>query len=247
MSHNLAIPTTMLVEHARAAYPQLLAVVLVGSAARGNEHGLSDLDLLCIGEDLPEYELGVIEGRLVALQGKSEEAVRRDFSNPVVCAQAVPSWRDSRILHDPDERATALQKEAIDWHWGVVDAELASTVAGEVIGYAEEALKLIAAARGGYLTAAAVQANLIAIHLTPVIAAANRQLFPSENALWDGSAGDPEWFAGLAEIQAAAPLQAASIALKLYLKAVELASPGMTTSQRAVAALVQQHAKEQIR
>ncbi|WP_018155875.1 nucleotidyltransferase domain-containing protein [Demetria terragena] len=247
MPRNLAIPTETLVKHARAAYPQLLAVVLVGSAARGNDHDLSDIDILCLGENLPGYELGVLEGRLIALQGKAEEAVRRDFANPILCAQAVPSWRDSRILHDPDYRATALHQEAIDWNWNVVDAELASTVTREVIGYAEEALKLIAAARSGHLTAAAVQANLIAIHLTPVIAAATRRFVPSENALWDGSAGDPEWFAGLAEIQDADPRQAASAALTLYLKALDVASPGMTTSQQAVADLVQQHAKKLIR
>ncbi|WP_431886579.1 nucleotidyltransferase domain-containing protein [Micromonospora wenchangensis] len=227
-----------IVDAVRATRPDVEGIVLVGSFARGEQHALSDLDVICLGNDLPEYELTVWDSRLVALQGKSVAQAQEDLLDPAICAQAVPSWRTARILHDPDGVAASVRAQAQAWDWPLVQGRLEQWAAETVTGFAEEALKLMAAIRDRRDVAAAAQAQLIAVHLTPVMAAAHHELFTSENALWHGTAGDPRWFEALARVLPSEHWTAARGAVGLYLYAVDATYAWMSPAQRGVADFV---------
>jgi predicted nucleotidyltransferase len=233
-----------IVRAVRTGWPDVEAVVLVGSFARGEAHPLSDLDVICLGNDLPAYELTVWNSRLMALQGKSVAQAQKDLLDPAVCAQAVPAWRSARILYDPDGVAATVQTQAQTWDWPLVQRELEQWAAKTVTDFAEEALKLLAAIRDRRDVAAVVQAQLIALHLTPVMAAAHHELFASENALWHGIAGDPEWYAALARVLRSGRRSAARGVVGLYLYAVDATYAWMTQRQRAVVELVRTSAEE---
>ncbi|SCL17667.1 hypothetical protein GA0074692_0223 [Micromonospora pallida] len=217
---------------------------MVGSFARGEAHPLSDLDVIGLGNDLPEYELTVWNSRLMALQGRSVAQAQKDLLDPAVCVQAVPSWRGARILYDPDGVVAAVQAQAQAWDWPLVQGKLEQWTAKTVTDFAEEALKLLAAIRDRRDVAAVVQAQLIAVQLTPIMAAAHHELFASENDLWHGTAGDPRWYEALARVLRSDRRSAALGAVGLYLYAVDATYAWMTQTQRAVVELVRTSAEE---
>ncbi|MGB3634462.1 MAG: hypothetical protein WA982_10525 [Rubrobacteraceae bacterium] len=58
-------------------------------------------------------------------------------------------------------------------------------MAEKVTGYAEEVVKLVAALKNDNCPTAAVQRNLLAVHLATVLAVHHRLLYDSENHLWE--------------------------------------------------------------
>jgi len=215
-------------------YPCVEAVVLVGSVARGDAHDLSDIDLICIGEEIPGYELVAHRGFLVSIQGKSTSQVRKDMLDPGVCAQAVPAWRTGRILLDKFGAAASLRTAARDWSWSLVEGSVERWAVETVTGFAEEAIKVVAAIHAKKEVLAATQASLIVLHLGPVMATYHGLLFSSENALWDSTGGDPTWFAGAKKVFGSDALTGARAALQLYRYAASTVAPLASARQREV-------------
>lgn len=170
------------------------AVVLTGSHARGTATDASDLDFVVIG-DGPSYLLDVREGVLVAQAWANVDEHRRRLSEPGEVGTAVPGWREAVLLHDPDAVAATLKQEALDWSWEQVEDHCDRWVAEKLIGYAEEVQKLVAAMRDERKLIAAVQRDLLAVRLAPILAVHQRLLYGTENVLWDrvGDAMGLEW------------------------------------------------------
>jgi len=170
------------------------AVALTGSHARGTAASASDLDFVVIG-DGPSYLLDVREGMLVSQAWAHEEKHRQRFDEPGEVGTAIPGWREAVLLHDPDAIAASLKREALDWSWRRVEDLCDRWVAERLIGYAEEVQKLVAAIRDGKKLTAAVQRNLLAVRLAPILAVHHRLLYGSENVLWDrvGDVMGSEW------------------------------------------------------
>jgi predicted nucleotidyltransferase len=159
------------------------AVVLLGSRARGDATSASDLDLGVIG-DGPDYRLDVRDGVLVAESWASESERRAAFARPGDVGSAVPGWREAVVLHDPLRAASRLKQEAEDWRWERCE-DCDQWVAQQIVGYAEEVQKLTAALVGCHRLRAAVQRDILALRLAPILSVHHRMLYGSENVLWE--------------------------------------------------------------
>jgi len=216
------------------------AVVLTGSHARGTATAESDVDLVAIGEG-PGYELRAASGRLVSVTWRTAAAQQDQFGRPRGAVLAVPAWRSAVIISDGAGVAADLQEQARNWSWAELVSPPAEWVAAELTGWAEEVHKLAAALRRGRPRVAAVQRNLLATQLAPVLAVHFRLLADSENDLWDlvAARSGESWVSvqdralGLAGESLAGSCQAA---LDLYAAAVSLARDAFTEQQRQVVA-----------
>ena len=215
-----------------------LAVALTGSHARGEATEASDLDLIVVG-DGPAYMLEVREGVLVAQAWASEQEHRARLAHPGQVGSAVPGWSEAVILHDSDGVAARLQREAVGWTWEPHAEECDAWVADEVTGLAEEVHKLAAALQAGTTLTAAVQRDLLALRLAPILAVRLRLLYGSENLLWDriGELMGADWRAAQAAAFSTGGESfedSCAAALQLYRMAEERAAPLLDDRQAAV-------------
>jgi hypothetical protein len=169
-------------------------IALTGSHARGNATSRSDLDVIVIG-DGPRYFVEVRDGVLVAQAWSTEAEQRRRFGDPREVGTAVPGWREAVILHDPDGHGARLKQDALDWNWQQIDDLCDRWVADELVGYAEEAQKLVAAVESQQVLSAAVLRTLLAFRMPRIVSVHHRLLYGSENVLWDqvGDVMGAEW------------------------------------------------------
>lgn len=170
------------------------AVALTGSHARGDATGASDVDLIVIGNG-PRYLAEMCDGLLVAQAWSTEAEQRRRLGDPGEVGASVPGWREAVLLHDPHGVAARLKQEALDWTWEALGDRTDAWVADRLVGYVEEAQKLVAALDDGRTLTAAVMRYLLAVRLPPILAVHCRLLYGSENVLWDrvGEAMGAEW------------------------------------------------------
>lgn len=212
------------------------AVVLAGSVVRGEAGTESDIDLYAFG--FPSgYFLERQGGRLISITWRRPEDEREAFRTPAKAGAVVPAWRTARVLFDPQGVAAALQREARTWTWDTIGAErLDRYVAEEITGLAEEVHKLVAALRAGNRWTAAVQRNILALHLAPVLSVHRRLLYETENRLWEMVAGSmgPEWRQAQNEAFEAALEPSSRAALRLYALAAGAAADTLGPEQREV-------------
>ena len=169
-------------------------VALTGSYARGNATSRSDLDVIVVGE-ASRYVVEMRDGLLVAQAWSTEAEQRRRFGDPREVGAAVPGWREAVILHDPDARGAGLKEEALAWNWQQIDDLCDEWVANQLVGYAEEVQKLVAAVESQNVLTAAVLRTLLAFRMPRIVSVYHRLLYGSENVLWDqvADAMGAEW------------------------------------------------------
>lgn len=216
-----------------------LAVVLMGSHARGDAMENSDIDLIALG-DGPEYRLERRYDFLISISWIEAAAVRLQFKSPRDAPGAVPGWRTAVLLADRNGIARDLQQKARDWTWKIVgDEALHLYVAEEITGLAEEVHKLVGLSARGNLTAAAVQRSILSFRLGVIMAVHCKLMFETENSLWDlvnERLGTP-W--SLVQARAfglgdESFFETCIAALDLYRLAVECVAPLLNARQRAV-------------
>ena len=146
----------------------------------------------------------------------------------------VPGWREAVILHDPDGAADRLQQEAFAWTWARLGDRADGYVARALTGLAEEVAKLRASLARGRTLTAAVQRDLLAIGLAPIMAVHLRLLYGSENVMHAqvGERMGDDW----RRAQAGAFAADCDAAIQLYRIAADAVAPLL--GQRAVVELV---------
>ena len=171
-----------------------VAVALTGSYARGDATSASDLDLMIVG-DGADYVLDVRDGVLVAESWASEEAHRTRLNSVREVGSSVPGWREAIVLHDPEGVAIRLKDEALNWSWEQLGDRPDEWVAEQLVGFAEEVQKLVAALDEHRMLTAAVQRDILALRLARILAVHHHLLYGSENLLWDqvGEQMSAEW------------------------------------------------------
>lgn len=216
------------------------AVVLFGSFARGQASAHSDIDLLALGSGEKRYEWR--DGRLVDVAWVPVEAARQQFTDPGAVGAAIRGWREAQIQYDPAGIAGDLQRDAIAWTWDRLGPHAADAwVAREVAGLAEEVFKLVAALEQRRALTAAVQRNVLVLHLAGIVAVHHRLLYGSENRLWDmvAEALGPAWAdaQGCTMGLSAPPFEeTCRAALTLYRLAADDAQHTYDDQQRAIIA-----------
>lgn len=165
----------------RLAGEGAVAVVLMGSFARGVGRTESDVDLVAIGDGAP-YRLEREEPFLVSVSWRSEAEVLREFERPELVGTVVPGWREAVVLDDRDGAAARLKAAAEGWAWDSIVEEANRWASEQVVGHAEEVHK-IARTITAPTAEAAVLAPLLAFRMAKVVAVRRRMLYQSEREL----------------------------------------------------------------
>jgi hypothetical protein len=160
------------------------AVVLGGSWARGDAHRASDLDLWVFGCG-HGTDVRWREPFVVVVDRRSAAEERRRLRNPPTVGGSVPGWRTAVPLYDPRGVARRLAAEARRFRWAPIAARCDRWVAGQLVAWAEEAVKLVRALASGDAATAAVQRNLLVDALAFVMAIRRRRFWGSENRSWE--------------------------------------------------------------
>lgn len=213
-----------------------LAVVLAGSVVRDEAGPESDVDIYAFGSR-SGYHLERHGNRLVSITWQDPDAERAAFVNPSRVGAVIPAWRSALILADSNGLAARLKADALAWTWDTIGEDnLNGYVASEVTGLAEEVHKLVSALRDGRFWTAAVQRNILALHLAPILSVHLRLLYETENRLWDLVAegmGD-QWRAAQDRAFTAPPADSFRAALQLYALAAAATSALLSPEQRDV-------------
>jgi hypothetical protein len=128
--------------------PDVIAVGMVGSYARGQEAKYSDVDLDIYVSQTREkpydrYTLRYWDNKLVSLKYALLEDERAALSNPRRAIWAVPGLQGTKILLDKDGSLAELQKSAGHFDFSLLQTEADEFAAEQVMGCAEEVHKIL--------------------------------------------------------------------------------------------------------
>lgn len=135
-----------LIDHLVERYrtPSTIAIALLGSHARGEATPYSDVDLLIFEDTTPvTYHLEYLDGRLISISHTTIDSKRADMQQPQTAIWAVPGLRTCQILFDPQGHLADLCQEANAFEWTPLQAAANAYASEQVMGYAEEAHKIL--------------------------------------------------------------------------------------------------------
>ena len=125
--------------------PDVHAVLLVGSHARGDAGEFSDVDLKLLLRDgahhiVPATHL--VDGLLVTVGGVTPDEAEEWFTNPAISVIAIQGVRDAWVLFDPDETGAQIKQRAHAFIWdAAMQAKANAWVSAEMVGWIEEVYK----------------------------------------------------------------------------------------------------------
>ena len=223
-----------------------LALLLVGSYARGEACRSSDIDLA--RHVAADVEHGAIvcsideAGRMVTVKTLCAARQAAALTDPGAAVWQVPTLRDAVILFDRDGTAAGLIDRARTFSWDDLSEAADRHVAAEVAAYAEEALKIsggLAAGRPGQIVYGVMG---LVLGLADVMAVHRRVFVTSENRVFDialeAMSDRPAWcdaFRRAVGYDNAGPRARGRAALTLYDETVSLVDDLFAADQRAVA------------
>jgi hypothetical protein len=170
--------------------PDVTAIGMVGSYARGQEVKYSDVDLDIYVNQLPEspydrYTLRYWDSKLVSLKYARLEDERSALTNPRRAIWAVPGIRGMKILLDKEGSLAELQKVAEHFDFSLLQREADEYAAEQIMGNAEEVRKILnGLARGHESTVLYATWGLVK-NMLEAVAIQRGILIVSENRYFD--------------------------------------------------------------
>jgi len=226
-----------------------VALLLVGSFARGDAGPSSDVDLARhVAGDAQHGELQCSvtqDGRLVTLKTLCAAHEATALLEPGMAVWQVPTLRDAVVLFDRDGNAAGLIDQAKAFSWSKLDEAADRHVATEVAGYVEEALKVVGGLAEDRPGQIAYGVMGLVLGLAEVAVIHRRGFIVSENRIFDTAlacmADHPAWcdaFRCAAGYDETGPEARGRAALLLYQRTVEIVGDLLEDGQRALADLV---------
>ena len=134
--------------------PEVNAIVLMGSYARGNPGPFSDIDLVRFGDEHkklhPEDGSYLIDGHLVVVSSVNPTQVEEWFSRPEAAVNVITGLRGARSLIDRNGIFAAIQTRALKFEWDAAMQEEADVWASQqMVGWIEEVHKGLEGLRSG--------------------------------------------------------------------------------------------------
>ena len=170
--------------------PEVTAVGMVGSYARGQAGKYSDVDLDIYVSQMPEnpydrYSLRYWDDKLVSLKYAYLEDERSGLSNPRRAIWVVPGLQGMKILLDKNSSLAELQRVAQHFDFSLLQAQADEFAAEEIMGNAEEAHKILnGLARGHESTVLYATWGLVQ-NMLEAVAVQRGILIVSENRYFD--------------------------------------------------------------
>ncbi len=127
-------------------HPDVRALVLMGSYARGDDGPFSDVDLVRFSRDeetILEYRGShLIDGRLIVVSDVTPSQVEAAFTQPELAVDVIQGLRLGRALIDKDGFFVTLQQRANSFRWDEAMQEKANRWASrQMVGWIEEVHK----------------------------------------------------------------------------------------------------------
>jgi predicted nucleotidyltransferase len=169
--------------------PRALSVMLTGSFARGEATAYSDVDLIRYMVEPPKtererYTLTVRQGYLISLTQVTIEEQETDMQKPEKAIMVVPSLRQGQVLYDPRSHLHYLRKKAFDFEWEPLQKAANEYVAEELMGFAEEAHKIISAILTKNESAVVYGSMSLVLAMPRLFAVQQGMMIRSENSLF---------------------------------------------------------------
>ncbi len=224
--------------------PEVTAFGLSGSFARGDAHRYSDIDLLRFvrAQGDAAYQLHYVEGKLLSLTTISIAHERDKLRQPRQAIWNVPMLRRMRILLDRDGELALLQRAAESFEWDSLRAEAQTDASRDLVGYIEEAHKVMGALARNDDAALAYATIGVVMGMVNIAAVANGVLIHSESryfrevgtALGSNSAWTHEMRLALGLEGASTVQERALAALRLYRETARLLQPILHPEDKAM-------------
>jgi hypothetical protein len=222
--------------------PNVVAVVLVGSAARGNLDAFSDLDVHVVVKDhRPPDRAYHQDGRLVNVNFVDINNREEMFSNPWRALWNVLPAVQAKVYFDPDGWYANLQNKARAFAWAQVQTAANLEVSHLLAGNAEEAMKVLSGLHNNNLEKALYGTLGLTKGMANVGALARGALMQTENHFWSticAKEPDNRWKELLWKalgMNAETVTARATAALELYLRSVEIHRELLTPQDSAIA------------
>ena len=128
--------------------PNIVAIVLLGSLARGEETPWSDLDVerwFTTATEMKEGWPRFIDGRLLMVSSRTVDDVWKELRSAERAIWAVPAYRTMRVLVDRRGDAAAIHAAAVAFDWEQLREDAAHSARLIVAKSAEYVFKIRAA------------------------------------------------------------------------------------------------------
>jgi hypothetical protein len=226
-----------------------LALLVVGSFARGDAGPSSDVDLARhVVDNARHGELHCLADhgeRLVTVKMLCAAREVAALLDPGAAVWQVPTLRDAVILFDRDGNAARLIARARAFSWTELDGAADRHVATEVADYAEEELKIVGGLADGRPGQIAYGVMGLVLGLAEIAVIHRREFIVSENRLFDTAlevmTDRRDWcevFRRAAGYDEVGPVARGRAALQLYQTTVDIVTDLLDDEQRALADLV---------
>ncbi len=166
-----------------------VGMLLTGSYARGDATAHSDIDVLKFYHDAPQdpakrYILYTRQGYLISITSTSVDEKEQEMLKANQAVWCVPGLRQSQVLYDPFSYLHNLRKKAFQFEWEPLQKEANQYASYELMGYAEEAHKVMSAIQKKDESAILYGLSGLFLAMPRILAVQQGIMIRSENSLF---------------------------------------------------------------